>query len=243
MSSPHSLLSGCKLVASLAGVPWSRAQPIYRALQQGDDYGPLLPVSRGRAIHSADPQSVARFLIALALTDDPSRTAVLVRTFGSFGRLRGRKPTPDDVNFPDTVEDAIADALVEGWPGYSGEGVPTKGLSAVEFEPDEIPAGVRVTYWDKGVYAMRFEPRRRRETTPFAEDGYVASKHIRRKITLEGQLISKINQSLVWPHLAPIGVGPEGEADPEEEPKSEPARRLRESVSEIKTRRTSKSEA
>lgn len=243
MSSPLSLLSGCKLVASLAGVPWSRAQPIYRALQQGDDWGPLLPLSRGRAIHSADPQSIARFLIALALTDDPARAAGFVRTFGSFSRLRGRKPTPDDVNFPDTVEDAIADALVEGWPGYSGEGVPPKGLAAVEFEPDEIPAGVRVTYWDKGLHAMRFEPRRRREAAPVDEDGNVASKHIRRRITLDGMLISKINLALVWPHLAPVGIGPEGEADPEEEPKSEPARRLREIVSEIKTRRAPKPEA
>lgn len=201
MTTPHSLLSACKLVAELAGMPWARVQPIYRALQQGNLGEPLLPLSRGRAICLAEPKYVARFLMAIALTDDANRAVEQVQTFARFSRQRGYKEASVPVAgpmLPDTVEDAIAEAMVEGLQGWVDDPAnpgnsPSKGLSVVVFMPDEDPQIVKVGYWGMalpGHLAFR---------CPRGEDRpEIVQRHIRREITIDGTLIHKISREVVW---------------------------------------------
>lgn len=201
MAEPHSLLAACKLAAELAGVPWSRAQPIYRALQQSPEGEPLLPLSRGRAIQMAEPKYVARFLMGLALTDDPRQVGGLVARWAAFNK----KPTPPDIEErqqrdvtpPDTLEGAISIALRDGWSGYhpdEREGTKT-GLSSIEFEPDEDPPGARVVYW--GGWGGFGQPFR------YVEDPLVSCPSPRltmlcRSSRVAGLLLHELSQRIVW---------------------------------------------
>lgn len=113
MSKPDSLLTACKAVADLAGIPWSKAQAIYRALQKtGPDDG-WLPTSRGRAVWVANRNLVSRFLIVLATTAHPDDAHDNALRFAGYTENGiGAVPTgPGHRDLPVVLEQAVAHLL------------------------------------------------------------------------------------------------------------------------------------
>lgn len=209
-----SLYAACRIAADIAGVPWARAKLIYGALQHrlGSDGQPLLPLSRGRAVQKAMPVHVARFLIGLAITDDPRLAPDLVVEFGRLGK-RPKVPGvkhlsarvehlyghTDDTSVHETVEEVMADALHRGWPGWvegSSDGPesangPSSGLASIDFEPDETPPGVSCTFWT-GQFPL---------TVRFEHGGSTEEqleRHLRRQVRIDGRLFLKLSRLIPW---------------------------------------------
>ncbi len=113
MSKPDSLLTACKMVSDLAGVPWAKAQAIYRALQKSGPAAEWLPTSRGRAVWVADRGLVARFLIVLATTTHPDDAHDNALRFAGYTENGIGKTSvgPGHWDLPIQLEKAIAHLL------------------------------------------------------------------------------------------------------------------------------------
>lgn len=213
VSKPHSLIKACRIAADLADVPWSRAQPVYRALQQEGPDTPWLPLSRGRAVWSAQPIFLARFLIAIALTDDPRRASDAIASFANAtNEGEGRRSMgPGEFAAPETLADVIAEGLRTGWVGWSGndDEVPRSGLARVVFQPDEDPPMAIVTRWGDPIGSVRFfnGPRDWLSENHRVDWPRSARRMIRRETTIDGLLLHQISSVVKWgtkPMLADV---------------------------------------
>ncbi|MGY0484395.1 hypothetical protein [Endobacter medicaginis] len=125
-----SIFTAAKKLAESCGLPWTDVGPLYRALQEPDDRGGTwLPVSRGRAIHRAQPYHLARLLIALGFGGDPTQARRNLRLAQGMRELVGERYNSLDHSAPlSAVEEALAELLTK--PHEADRVV------RIEFQPD-----------------------------------------------------------------------------------------------------------
>lgn len=209
-----SLNQACQIAADLASIPWARALLTYRALQQDGRSGAFLPVSRGRTIWKAQPNLLARFIIGLVATDDPTRAHDAVLRFGLFsvdGAGRSGEAAGGYIS-PVTLEDVIASHLAR--PDQR------PALTHITFRPDEIPECAVVTTGKRGGKAentiFRDGPRDWLPEAYRVRPLHSTLPMVRREIVLDGELIRAIGAAVEWGVGSPQrAIGDAAEEDAE----------------------------
>lgn len=209
MTKPDSLLTACKKVAAIAGVPWKKANNIYRALQAQGTAGPFLPVSSGRSVWIAERNLIARFVIALATSDHHDDAYRNTLRFLFYSRNGDGRCSGDSQGTwwhdPDTMGAVIARAMY----------LDARPIE-ITFELDESPSRV-VVRDDNGMTAFYINNPSRDwlpEEYTFSEDAN-GEAVIRRSIQIAPQFFSRVAAEVAFGTGAPVRA--QDDSDPNEE--------------------------
>lgn len=193
---PHSLLDAVKLTASAAGIDWATAHRYYRDLQgasrsEAEVY--WLPKSLGRNIWHAHPNYLARFLVAIGMTEDPTLACAIVTAAFQFTPGGRERYMVEPIEHP--VEYCLA--------GLLSDPAAADAVERVEFDPVELRVDVR---FRDGTVKTFASPGSANETTLNAV--------IYRRGVVPGTVFSALSRTINWRVDSPLKV-PEGEVDPE----------------------------
>ncbi len=193
---PHSLLDAVKLAAAAAGLEWATAHRYYRDLQgasrsEAEVY--WLPKSLGRNIWHASPNFLARYLAAIAMTDDPTMACAIVSFTWQFTPGGRERHDVEPVEYP--VEHFLAGLLYDP--------AAADAVERVDFDPMELRVIARFRDGTTKTFA-----------TPLSVDEAPVIGVIYRIGIIPGAVFSGLSRSIDWRIDSPLKV-PQGEVDPE----------------------------
>lgn len=193
---PHSLLDAVKLAAAAAGLEWATAHRYYRDLQgasrsEAEVY--WLPKSMGRNIWHASPNFLARYLTAIAMTDDPTMACAIVSFTWQFTPGGRERHAVEEIEYP--VEKFLA--------GLLDNPVAANAVERVEFDPVELRVIARFRDGTAKTFA-----------TPLSADEVQVTGLIYRIGIIPGAVFSSLSRSINWRIDSPLAV-PKGGVDPE----------------------------
>jgi hypothetical protein len=190
MTTPDSMLTAARTLATASRLPWPQVQRVYRDLQAMD----FLPISRGRAVWHASPNMMVSLIIGLAVRQGAESAGALKETIELF-RLAGR----DGSGFEgDWLQAELITLLTD--PAAAAE------VESVVFEIDTMRAVVT----RKGVAVPFFVPVDEVQADGTLRDAtHDPSPLILSRGVVAGELFRALQAGVTWqlPGAPPVGEG------------------------------------